>query len=59
VSSSQEAANEVASTDGMKARLQLAGAVRVVQLPEEAEEFRAEETKSIAELIEIANIKLE
>src|SRR5215475_7411792 len=51
--------NEISSTDDMKAKLQLAGAVPVVQLPEDVERFRAEETKSIAELIKIANIKLE
>jgi len=43
----------------MKAKLHLAGAVPVVQLPEDVENFRAEKTKSIAELIKIANIKLE
>ena len=43
----------------MKAKLHLAGAVPVVQLPEDVEKFRAEETKSIAELITIANVKLE
>ena len=43
----------------MKAKLHLAGAVPVVQLPEDVENFRAEKTKSIAELIKIAHIKLE
>ena len=43
----------------MKAKLHLAGAVPVVQWPEDVEKIRAEEIKSIAELIKIANIKLE
>lgn len=50
---------EISKTDDMKAKLNLAGAVPVIQKPEEVEKFRAEETKSIAELIRIANIKLE
>ena len=51
--------NEISTSDEMKTKLHLAGAVPVVQSPEDVEKFRAEETKSIAELIKIANIKLE
>ncbi len=51
--------NEISATDDMKAKLQLAGAVPVIQKPEDVEIFRANETKSIAELIKVANIKLE
>ncbi len=51
--------NEISATEDMKAKLLLAGAVPVVQKPEDVETFRAAETKSIAELIKIANIKLE
>jgi len=50
---------EISRTDEMKAKLKLAGAVPVVQTPEETEKFRADETKQIAELIRVANIKLE
>ena len=51
--------NEISATDDMKAKLYLAGAVPVIQVPEQVEQFRANETKAIAELIKIANIKLE
>ena len=51
--------NEISATDDMKAKLTLAGAVPIIQKPEEVEIFRAEQTKSVAELIKIADIKLE
>ena len=51
--------NEISATPDMKAKLNLAGAVPVIQAPEDVEKFRAEEARSIAELIKIANIKLE
>lgn len=51
--------NSISGTEEMKKKLHLAGAVPVVQLPEDIERFRAEETKAIAELIKVANIKLE
>lgn len=53
------AINQIARTEAMKAKLQLASAVPVPSTVEETEQFRAAETKSIAELIRIANIKFE
>ncbi len=51
--------NEISRTEEMKGKLNLAGAVPVIQTPDQVEQFRADETKAIAELIKIANIKLE
>ena len=53
------AMNELAKGAAMKAKLALISAVPVISTPEEAEVFRAAETKTIAELIRIANIKFE
>ena len=50
---------EIAKTPEMTAKLHLAGAVPVIQTPDQIEQFRADETKRIAELIKLANIKLE
>ena len=50
---------QIARTEAMKEKLKLASAVPVPSTIEETEQFRAAETKSIAELIRIASIKFE
>ncbi|MGD9802689.1 MAG: Bug family tripartite tricarboxylate transporter substrate binding protein [Hyphomicrobiaceae bacterium] len=50
---------EISKTDDMKAKLKLAGAVPVLQTPEEIAAFREKDRKALAELVKIANIKLE
>ena len=50
---------EISKTEAMKGKLQLISAVPVINTPEETEQFRDTETKTIAELIKIANIKFE
>lgn len=50
---------EISKTDEMKAKLHLAGAVPVIQSSDDMEKFRAEETKTIGELVKLAKIKLD
>ncbi len=50
---------EISKTDDMKAKLKLAGAVPVLQTPEEIAAFREKDRKALAELVKTANIKLE
>ena len=50
---------EIAKTDDMKAKLHLAGAVPVLETPDQIAAFREKDRKALAELIKAANIKLE
>jgi tripartite-type tricarboxylate transporter receptor subunit TctC len=50
---------ELAQTDDMKARIHAAGCEPVIQTPEEIMAFREQDRKNLAELIKVANIKLE
>ena len=50
---------EISKTDDMKAKLALAGAVPVLETPDQIEVFREKDRASLAELIKAANIKLE
>lgn len=50
---------ELAQTDEMKARIHAAGCEPVIQTPEEIMAFREQDRKNLAELIKVANIKLE
>jgi tripartite-type tricarboxylate transporter receptor subunit TctC len=50
---------EISKTDDMKAKLKLAGAVPVLQTPEEIAAFREQDRKALAELVKTANIKIE
>lgn len=50
---------ELAATEEMKEKLRLAGAAPVIQTIEEIEKFRAEDSKAMAELIKLADIKIE
>jgi tripartite-type tricarboxylate transporter receptor subunit TctC len=43
----------------MKARLQIASAVPVIQTPDEIRAYMDKDRKSLAELIKVANIKFE
>jgi len=50
---------EIAKTDDMKARMRAIGAAMLIQTPEQVAQHMADDTKSNAELIRAANIKLE
>ena len=50
---------EISKTDDMKAKLALAGAVPVLETPDQIEVFREKDRASLAELIKAANIPLE
>ena len=50
---------ELSATDEMKEKLRLAGAAPVIQSIEEIVKFRAEDSKAMAELIKLADIKIE
>ena len=50
---------EISKTDDMNAKLALAGAVPVLETPDQIEVFREKDRASLAELIKAANIKLE
>jgi len=50
---------ELAATDEMKEKLRLAGAAPVIQTIDEIVKFREEDSKAMAELIKLANIKIE
>jgi tripartite-type tricarboxylate transporter receptor subunit TctC len=50
---------EISKTDDMKAKLHLAGAVPVLQTPEEIAAFREKDRQALADLIKTANIKLD
>lgn len=51
--------NEIAATSEMKSRLQTVSAVPVIQTPDEIRAYMAKDSKSLAELIKVANIKFE
>ena len=51
--------NEIAATPEMKSRLQTVSAVPVIQTPDEIRAYMAKDSKSLAELIKVANIKFE
>lgn len=51
--------NEIAATSEMKLRLQTVSAVPVIQTPDEIRAYMAKDSKSLAELIKVANIKFE
>jgi len=50
---------EISKTDDMRAKLKLAGGVPVLQTPAEIAAFRAKDREALANLVKIANIKLE
>jgi tripartite-type tricarboxylate transporter receptor subunit TctC len=50
---------ELAATDEMKEKLRLAGAAPVIQTIDEIAKFREDDSKAMAELIKLANIKIE
>ena len=50
---------EIAATEDMKAKIHAAGCEPVIQTPEEIMAFREQDRKNLAELIKVANVKLE
>lgn len=50
---------ELAATEEMKEKLRLAGAAPVIQTIDEIVKFREEDSKAMAELIKLADIKIE